>query len=411
MRICRLLIGVPALVVAGCFASAASAQIYTDSLSSGANWTTKQTNDASFAFGFDYSTKGLPLAPNGSDSIGLKLEVNNGDASPGSETIGVFTSVASLPTEYTVRVDIWANWAPDNGTIGQGTTEFVGASVGHDALLSGPFGASFMYSSDADSSLDYRLYQNEVELQSEDGGYDLGTTAGSRNHTNPLILEAFPEIDIATAVPTQGSTGVNQAGAAGFQWMTVNIEVDTDSIGPAGLTSDVGFARFSMKSASSGRVLAIGTVDNSNNANPEVAPIPLGNQIALLMSDLSSSVTVDPNFSFSIFDNLQVFDGLLALEPDVAPSAAGDFNADGLVDAADYTLWRDNSGDADETAIGFNGDGLDGVDAKDLQLWKDNYGTDYGVAAASIAAPEPGALVLLTAAAGLAARRRRTVGC
>ena len=36
--------------------------------------------------------------------------------------------------------------------------------------------------------------------------------------------------------------------------------------------------------------------------------------IALLMSDLFPSVAVDPAFSFGIFDNVQLFEGLVPLE-------------------------------------------------------------------------------------------------
>ena len=61
------------------FGSTATAQFFTDDLSSGANWTIAQTSDSTFAFGYDYSQDGLPAAPNGSDSIGLKFEVNNNE--------------------------------------------------------------------------------------------------------------------------------------------------------------------------------------------------------------------------------------------------------------------------------------------------------------------------------------------
>ncbi|WP_145382605.1 PEP-CTERM sorting domain-containing protein [Botrimarina mediterranea] len=69
-----------------------------------------------------------------------------------------------------------------------------------------------------------------------------------------------------------------------------------------------------------------------------------------------------------------------------APSL-GDFNADGLVDAADYTVWRDNLNDPDESALNGNGDG-GGVTQSDYDLWVANYGKDYSLPA-SLAIPEP----------------------
>src|SRR5690606_19134577 len=66
------------------------------------------------------------------------------------------------------------------------------------------------------------------------------------------------------------------------------------------------------------------------------------------------------------FDNIY-----LALE---APSVGtpGDFNGDGMVNLADYTVWRDNLGAGDESSLSNNGDDMNGVDAGDYQLWKQN---------------------------------------
>ncbi|QDT67276.1 hypothetical protein MalM25_01730 [Planctomycetes bacterium MalM25] len=71
----------------------------------------------------------------------------------------------------------------------------------------------------------------------------------------------------------------------------------------------------------------------------------------------------------------------------------GDFNADGVVDAADYTVWRDHQGERGEASIGFNGDGLNGVDQADYQIWQSQYGA--ATPATSQAIPEPAAWVLV----------------
>ena len=52
----------------------------------------------------------------------------------------------------------------------------------------------------------------------------------------------------------------------------------------------------------------------------------------------------------------------------------GDFNNDGVVDAADYNLWQDNLGNADESAINHNGDGLNGISRDDYDVWVNNFG-------------------------------------
>jgi hypothetical protein len=76
----------------------------------------------------------------------------------------------------------------------------------------------------------------------------------------------------------------------------------------------------------------------------------------------------------------------------------GDYNQDGTVNAADYTVWRNNLGSL--TAL--PNDNTPGVDAGDYDRWKTHFGESAGsgasasVDAASVnaAVPEPSALVL-----------------
>ena len=59
-----------------------------------------------------------------------------------------------------------------------------------------------------------------------------------------------------------------------------------------------------------------------------------------------------------------------------APGAHGDFNNDGLVDAADYTLWRDNLGGG--TALSNDGGLGAPVRTAHYDLWNANFGTGGG---------------------------------
>ena len=72
----------------------------------------------------------------------------------------------------------------------------------------------------------------------------------------------------------------------------------------------------------------------------------------------------------------------------VTAQLAGDFNGDGIVDAADYTLWRDNLGAPDESVINFGGDGINGVDQGDFDLWEANFGASASPSQ-SYSVPEP----------------------
>ncbi|MCA9240730.1 MAG: hypothetical protein KDA37_11045, partial [Planctomycetales bacterium] len=102
-------------------------------------------------------------------------------------------------------------------------------------------------------------------------------------------------------------------------------------------------------------------------------------------------------------------DGVLSI---VSLANAGDFNGDGVVNAADYTLWRDNLGAGDESAINNNGDG-GGVTQSDYLVWRDNFGVVYGLNASTSAnAPEPNSVLLLVcvfASGGALLRRTRFV--
>lgn len=74
---------------------------------------------------------------------------------------------------------------------------------------------------------------------------------------------------------------------------------------------------------------------------------------------------------------------------------AGDFNGDDIVDAADFTLWRDHLGAADDTAINDAGDGEPGITLADYDVWKANFGaTAATLAESSNQVPEPTSFAL-----------------
>ena len=90
----------------------------------------------------------------------------------------------------------------------------------------------------------------------------------------------------------------------------------------------------------------------------------------------------------------------------------GDYNGNGVVDAADYTVWADTLGQVVTTP----GEGADGnangvVDQDDHAFWANRFGNvieeeplDPGNGSS---VPEPGSLVLLVIGALLAGARRQ----
>lgn len=90
----------------------------------------------------------------------------------------------------------------------------------------------------------------------------------------------------------------------------------------------------------------------------------------------------------------------------------GDYNEDGIVNAADYTVWRDTLGS--NTDLRANGDdtgtSMGVIDTADYDFWKANFGAGGGSAANSaVNVPEPASasILLLAAACGARYVRRR----
>ena len=63
---------------------------------------------------------------------------------------------------------------------------------------------------------------------------------------------------------------------------------------------------------------------------------------------------------------------------DLRVSPVGDFNRDGSVDAADYTIWRNTNGSTTDFRADANRDGR--VDQQDYDLWKSSVSLADGVA-------------------------------
>lgn len=117
---------------------------------------------------------------------------------------------------------------------------------------------------------------------------------------------------------------------------------------------------------------------------------------------LGGSVSVEGLSGFT--GSVSVSGDDLVLDLAVAVGTPGDFNADGLVDAADYTVYRDNLGIATTLP---NDAGLGSpVTAAHYTLWTSFYGTGSSTTT-SAAVPEPGSLLLLAGAAVVYGLRRR----
>jgi hypothetical protein len=85
----------------------------------------------------------------------------------------------------------------------------------------------------------------------------------------------------------------------------------------------------------------------------------------------------------------------------MAPALPGDYNANGVVDAADYVIWRENNGlMGGATPAQGDGTGDGNVTVEDYNFWRTNFGNGAGAGAMVAtnapfqAVPEPSSLLL-----------------
>ena len=134
--------------------------------------------------------------------------------------------------------------------------------------------------------------------------------------------------------------------------------------------------------------------------------------LGFLQTPLRDNVTVVPEMNLRRYLDLIVQDetgvDFVKLELTVRPPSQGDFNRNGVVDAADYDLWRKQFGTAVPPYSGADADGNGSVDGVDYQIWQSHFGEVLANpgAGAAVSVPEPASLLLFVAGTlGLVVRR------
>ncbi|MEN1681737.1 MAG: M14-type cytosolic carboxypeptidase [Planctomycetota bacterium] len=322
--------------------AAAQSLLLTDAMETGAGWEYSHfggigqptfSDTSAAAFGFNYSTRGIPEAPNSnpgdSATRGLRLATNL-DGRWSGEQIAVIYEDPTFSGQYTLQADVWLNWSTDLSQVG--TTEHAGVFAGSTVAGSqggfdpGMDGAGVVYSSDGDASCsssgsvcDIILVKDGAELDRFSGQYSgavPGTNGAGFNNTDPTLQSLFPSFDISTAVGGSNASGTQSAGTLGFQWVTVTIEVDANATG-SGTSPATGLATVSLLSHRSGNSFDVGVIDNSIIDDPtgidtEERPVNLEGGIGLSITDYFRSAAADPGLAFALFDNVRVYDGLLS---------------------------------------------------------------------------------------------------
>jgi len=312
-----------AVVLAGAV-SAKAATVFTESFDVDAtsNWTyqsssagdtaTDNTKNEANVF-FDYSTVGIPSAPNsGGTTRGLKMEANI----LGSGTFGgmsISPNGVSAPGDYTLTFDCWQNMNGPMPGGGSGSTQVTMAGAGGDpSVAQFPGGTNqksvyFGATGDGGSGVDYRAYLGNVgfaanppntilvapgstqpDAQKNPDGtpvYAAGAASGSTNNSNVYYSSFASHIapPAQTALFAQ-QTGSTAAGALALQWHSWQISrvgtrttwtVDGNLLGTVDSAmdpawaysgSDIFFGQFDINATSTADVnarnLLFGLVDN-----------------------------------------------------------------------------------------------------------------------------------------------------
>ena len=217
--------------------ASAHAQLFIDDLNtaaSSANYNTLAFNANDTAiYGFDYSTLGIPEAPNslvGGTTTGLQFNVNDGTNNATAiqsvlTNAAVDATVLDSLSSYTLTYDLWMNYNGPAPAGGSGSTEamMVGAGFSNTGAIQigSSDGSYFTVTGDGGLTTDVRSFT--------DGGFnETGVNAGPSNNTaDEYYTGIFPGgIDISTFGQGGSQTGVTAAGQMAFEWHEVELVVD-----------------------------------------------------------------------------------------------------------------------------------------------------------------------------------------
>lgn len=246
-------------------------------------------------FFFDYSTVGIPSAPNsvGGTTRGLRMAANT--AGGVGNGISVSPTGQSFTGDYRLTFDMWANVNGPLDTGGSGSTQLTTAGIGTSGTTAQHFNAapdSVWFGVTGEGGAgdvtggDYRAYIAGLGLAGPSNGvYAAGTSLAARNDTHAYYAglggQSAPAAQLAL-FPQQ--TNTTRTGTAGMAWRDVVIEKVGNTV--------------------------TWTLDGRPIATVDVSGVPLaGSNIFFGQSDINPTTSADPNAGsliFGLIDNVQV---------------------------------------------------------------------------------------------------------
>ncbi|QDT67511.1 hypothetical protein MalM25_04100 [Planctomycetes bacterium MalM25] len=232
-----------------------------------------------------------------------------------------------------------------------------------------------------------------------------GPAMGNRLPVAPWVQNWIPHTSLGIADPALG--GISE-------WININLEL---------MVSDGTALTTAGDMIPAGNIYGSATFTPESLAGEPVENLPVTDVLDLgytagtmlyagFTTDWTSVAEGEPTTVSSYASVSEVNIDNFSLVSD-AEAPAGDYNQDGYVDAADYTIWRDSNGQVGGgLAADGTGDDLLGVpdgdvDSFDYDFWDANYGSSaFSAPPVATAVPEPGTLALVGFAALVAFRRR-----
>jgi hypothetical protein len=256
-----------------------------------ASWTLNDPglSDTHADFFYDYSAIGIPAAPNGAGTHGLKMTANNAS--------GVFSGFSVSPTgqsfagDYVVRFDLWQNYVGPLGSGGSGSTQLSTFGIGTAGDVAFWPGApakesvAFGVTLDGGSAADFRVYDSSAPT-SHPAGASVYSAPGGANNGSDVYYAGFggESAPAAQLVSFPGQVGSTDAGEIAFAWREVLIDVSG------------GFANW--------------FIDGLQIAQVDLTGLTLGGgNILFGHSDTNAGSSADPNDSLlniTLIDNIRV---------------------------------------------------------------------------------------------------------
>ncbi len=287
------------------------------------NWIYNRSSaDNAVAFAFDYSTLGIPAAPNATNGSTRGLQMKANLASGAVAALSLSPTNQIFAGDYRLRFDGWINVNGPLPAGGSGSTEFLTAGLGTSgtrAEWTGNASADGVYFSingdggvtdTVTTTADVNAHLGPTVQLASTGVYWAGTDATARGNGNiyyitSLTNSAAPPALQQVNYPAQ-QTGNLNPGTFGFAWhdvivsrrgSTVDWVVDGVrfcTISNATLTASNVFVGFwdPFPSLSANNAINFGLVDNVRVESPAVAP-------AFTLQPVAQTVKLGTNATFT----------------------------------------------------------------------------------------------------------------